>query len=267
VVVGNSVPDACLLDEWKRLIDHAIATEQGDRDEPSSVNLASHPALLPKLIDTYTPPNLAPHQISGYASVDYGEILIRLKIVLSPELDSENNPRYWLSRRIVERDSRAEHRNLYLPPHLQQRGVASCLWRQALALYEALGIRAVWVESERVGRYANVRSGILFKDESEREKVVNAVTSFAARLGRSVSQDIEHPWDVLALAGTISRQAVEDAGMKLDPEARFSDEDQIPLGKGALLSSLCPSWVGRIDLCADSDGYRRLRAYAGLPPL
>jgi hypothetical protein len=135
-------------------------------------------------------------------------------------------------------------------------------------LYEKLGVvHDVWVESERIGRYANINSGIDFKDEQEREKVVDALTAFATALGVEIAtKDIQHPWDVLAMPGTTSRQAVEEAGLAFDPEALFLDEDEIPVGKAALLSSLCPSWVGRVDLRPESQSYKRLRAYVDASP-
>ncbi|MGH9918653.1 MAG: hypothetical protein ACRD6W_07285 [Nitrososphaerales archaeon] len=158
---------------------------------------------------------------------------------------------------------RAEHRNLYLPRELQGTGEARALWKKELELYETLGcVDTVWIESERIGRYANIRSGVEFRDSTERSKVVGAVETVSTGLGIAVDvSTLRHPWDVAEMPERTSRDDVEGAGFVFDPDVRFNDKTCIPLGKAALLTSACPNWVGRIDLDPPSETYRRLREY------
>lgn len=245
-----------LLDDWKVVIPKLAAQYQWS-DDPLAVELERHVWEIPRLYESFTTSKLTPRRTSGSATVHGGAVIVDLQMWFSAD-DS-----HWLSRVIVEQAHRAEHRNLYLPPHLQGTGEARELWRRELRLYEDLGcIETIWVESERIGRYANIPSGLAFKDEAEREKVVSAVGAVASKLEIDVDiRRLRQPWDVREMPERTSLADAQRAGLVLDAEARFYNDELIPLGKLALLTDLCPSWVGRIDLDPNSESYLRLRDY------
>jgi hypothetical protein len=252
-----SQPDTELGRFWKQTI--------RDHQDPSiaALDLATSAHLLPPLLPVYVPPGLKRLSIWGEAAVDYDAINVSIKIQLSHQLDVAGEPAHWMSRRILEKARRAEHRNLYLPPMHQNQGVAREMWRRAIHMYDQLGfIETVIVESERVGRYANTAAGVDFLDDEQRVTVIEAVERVAAITSCQVdTSPLVHSWNVAAIPNRVDLDVLRAAGLTMDPEAVWTDPARVPLGRATLLSSACPPWRGMVELRDGAASYRRLREY------
>jgi len=132
------------------------------------------------------------------------------------------------------------------PPVLHRGRIGARIVNNLVDLGHSLELDEVWVEANKIGRWAWARWGFEFADDAERERVLRAAKCFADTLGRSVDvSSIERPGDFAALIEPVSAEAVRAAGGPVIDGGR-----EVSLGKALLLGPAQQDnyWRGRLKL-------------------
>jgi GNAT superfamily N-acetyltransferase len=214
---------------------------------------------FPELAELVHLPSLSA-SVQEDSAIWWDDVALRIELGVVWALPAANDTRFASVLFDVDTFERScELHDMHVEPAFRRSRFGRLYLATLAQLCEDLGVEAITLMANDVGRYSWARMGFDFFDVETRDRVLAAAQDFAAALGRPVDlAGVEHAWDLAELPGEVTLAEFATARGDAAPP---DPEERMRLGQALLLGPTDNEWAGKLQLGAKSPGRVRLDIY------